>query len=130
VAGGLGDTKARGLFVPAVNLDYFFYFTPRWGIGFMAGYELDHYMIVDNQLERDNALNLTLDGLFRITPHWGVFAGGGVEIEPHDHLGVFRIGTEYTIDLRKNWMILPRLYFDFKENYDTWSFTLSAGKKF
>ena len=130
VAGGLADTEARGLFVPFVVLDYFFQISPRWEIGFMADYELDHYMIVDKQIEREKALLLTLVGMFKITGHWGIFAGGGIEIEPHEHLSILRLGAEYSIDLRKNWVIIPRLYFDFKESYDTWSFAVSFGKRF
>ncbi|MEN8157143.1 MAG: hypothetical protein ABFS10_09335 [Bacteroidota bacterium] len=130
VAGGLGDTEARGLFVPQIGLDYFYHIHGRWGGGLMADYELDHYMIVEQQIEREHALLLILAGEFKITEHWAVFAGGGVEIEPHDHLGVVRLGAEYSIVLKKNWVLLPMLYFDFKENYDTWSFAVSIGKRF
>ncbi|MCK5067380.1 MAG: hypothetical protein KAR16_08080 [Bacteroidales bacterium] len=130
LAGNLGDTDARGLFVPSVRLDYFIHLLPRWEIGFMGNYELDHYMIVDQQIERDHALGLTLVGMFNITDHLGVFAGGGIEIETHQHLGVFRLGTEYSINMRRNWVLVPKLYFDFKQNYDTWSFAVTIAKKF
>jgi hypothetical protein len=130
VAGDLGDTDARGLFVPSLRLDYFFHMLPRWEIGFMGNYELDHYMIVDQQIERDHALGLTLVGMFNITDHLGVFAGGGIEIESHQNLGVFRLGTEYSLDLGKSWALVPKLYFDFKNNYDTWSFGVTIEKKF
>ena len=129
VAGNLGDTDARGLFVPSVRLDYFFHLFPRWAVGFMGNYELDHYMIVDQQIERDHALGLSLVGMFNITDHLGVYAGGGVEMEAHQNLGVFKLGMEYTIDLRKNWALVPKLYFDFKQNYDTWSFAVTIAKK-
>ncbi len=130
VAGGVAGTEASGLFVPSLGLDYYFKIHKRWAIGLMANYELDHYYVLDGQVERDNALLLNLVGMFDITEHWGVFIGGGIEIEPHDHLGVFRLGTLYTIDLKKNWALIPKFHFDFKENYDTWSLQLSVGKKF
>jgi hypothetical protein len=131
VAGDINQTQqARGLFTPTVSLDYFLNLHKRWEIGLMASYELNHYMIIDSQIERENAIQVALVGMFKISPHWGVFTGGGIEIEPHDHLAIFRLGGQYTIDLKNNWAVMPRLYFDFKENYDTWSFQVSVGKKF
>ena len=130
LAGELGDTDARGLFVPSLRLDYFFHLYPRWAIGFMANYELDHYMIIQEQIERDHALGLTLVGMFDITRHLGLFTGAGVEIEPHRHLGVFRLGTEYSIELGRSWTLVPRVYFDLKKNYNTWSFALTLSKEF
>ena len=130
LAGQLGETDARGLFVPSLRLDYLFHLHPRWALGFMANYELDHYMIVDEQIERENALGLSLVGLFQITNHLAVYTGGGVEMEIHQNLGVFRLGMEYTIDLKKNWALVPKLYWDWKSNYNTWSFALNFARKF
>jgi hypothetical protein len=130
LAGELGETDARGLFVPSLRLDYFYHLYPRWAVGFMANYELGHYMIIQEQIERDHALGLTLVGMFDITRHLGVFAGAGVEIEPHRHLGVFRLGTEYSIDLGKSWTLVPRLYLDAKKYHNTWSIAVSLSKEF
>ena len=33
---------------------------------------------------------------------------------PQKNQGVFRLGTEYTIDLKKSWALVPKLYFDFR----------------
>lgn len=130
VAGGLGDTQARGLFVPSVGLDYFFHLGKHWELGFMADYELDHYMIVDKQIEREHAFLLVLTGMYKFGKYWGAFAGGGVELEPHHHLAVLRLGMEYDIHLRGDWAIVPKIYFDFKENYNTWSFQVSLARHF
>jgi len=130
LAGELEDTDARGLFIPAVRLDYFFRMLPRWEIGFMGNYEIDHYMIVDEQIEIDHAVVLALVGMFKITDHWGVFTGGGAEILPQLTRGIFRLGTEYTIDLKKNFALVPKLFLDFRGNYLTWSAALTIAKKF
>jgi len=130
LAGELEDTDARGLFIPSVRLDYFFHISPRWEIGFMGNYEIDHYMIVDEQIEVDHAIVLTLVGMFKITDHWGVFTGGGAEISPQLTRGVFRLGTEYTIDLKKNFALVPKLFLDFRGSYLTWSAALTIAKKF
>ena len=129
IAGNLGDTDARGLFVPTVGIDYFFHINPRWGIGFLGAYELDHYMIIDQQIERDNAILLTLVGMFSATKHLDLFVGGGIEVEQHDDLAVFRFGVQYSIDVGKHWALVPKLHFDYKENYDTWSFAVSFARR-
>ena len=130
LAGELWETDARGLFVPSLRLDYLLHLYPRWSLGFMANYELDHYMIVDEQIERENALGLHLVAMFKITEHLAVYSGGGVEMEVHRNLGVFRLGTEYSIDLKKNWALIPKLYWDFKQNYNTWSLAFCLSKSF
>ena len=130
LAGELEDTDARGLFIPTVRLDYFFRMLPRWEIGFMGNYEIDHYMIVDEQIEIDHAVVLALVGMFKITDHWGAFTGGGAEISPQLTRGVFRLGTEYTIDLKKNFALVPKLFLDFRGSYLTWSAALTVAKKF
>ena len=130
LATNIGNAEARGLFAPTVGLDYFYRFHSTWEIGVRTNLELDHYVIVDNQLERENALMFTLLGKYNITNYWSVFAGGGIELEQHDNLAVLRAGLQYAILLKKNWVITPRFYLDFKENFDTWSFTVSFGKSF
>jgi len=126
----LEDYDARGLFTPTLGLDYFHRFTRRWGAGFMGNYELDHYVVTDDRIERENALLLTFVGLFSATKYLDLFLGGGIELEQHDNLGIFRFGAQYTIGVGEHWAIVPKLHFDFKENYDTWSFVLSFARKF
>ena len=130
LATNIGTSEAQGLFAPTVGLNYFYRFHPKWEIGVMTNLELDHYVVVDKQLERENALMFTLLGKYNITNYWSVFAGGGIELEQHDNLAVLRAGLQYAILLKKDWVITPRFYLDFKESFDTWSFTISFGKSF
>jgi hypothetical protein len=126
----LEDTDARGLWAPMVGLDYFYRFSRRWGGGFLGAVELDHYRVTDDQVERENAINLTLVGMYTPARYLDLFLGGGVEIEQHDNLAVLRLGTQYSMHLGQNWAIVPKLYFDFKENYNTWTFVVSLARKF
>ncbi len=130
LAGQLGTTQASGIFVPSLNMDYFVHLNPKWELGLMGGYELIHYMIIDSQLERDKALHLALVGKYNFTPHLGAFLGGGMEFEKHDNRILFRLGAEYSIDLKGKWELLPRLYLDLKENYNTWSLTFTLARQF
>ena len=126
----LGRTDARGLWAPMVGLDYFYRVSRRWGAGFLGAIELDHYVVTDGEVERENALNLTLVGLFSPARYLDVFLGGGVELEQHDNLAVLRLGTQYSILVGQHWALLPKLYFDFKGNYNTWTFSVSFARRF
>lgn len=125
----LGTSDANGLFAPTLGLDYFYHFHPRWGLGFLSALELDHYVVTDDQVERENALMFSLVGIFSATKYLDFFVGGGVEVEQHDNLAVFRLGTQYAIDVGKHWALVPKLHFDFKENYNTWSLALSFARR-
>jgi len=125
----LEDTDARGVFTPTVGIDYFYNFHPRWGAGFMSALELNHYVVTDDQVERENAMIFTVVGLFSATNYLDFFVGGGIEVEQHDDLAVLRLGTQYSIDVGKHWALVPKLCFDFKENYNTWSLALSFARR-
>ena len=124
-----GTSDARGVFTKTVGIDYFYHFHPRWGAGFMGAYEIDHYVVTDDQVEVENAVILTLVGMYSATRHLDFFLGGGIVVEQNDNLAVLRLGTQYSIDVGKHWALVPKLHFDFKENYNTWSFAVSFARK-
>lgn len=126
----LGETDARGLYAPVVGLDYFYRVNRKWGAGFMGALELDHYVVTADEVERENALIFTLLGMFAATKHLDFFLGGGIEVEQHDNRAVLRLGTQYSIDVGQHWALLPKIHFDFKENYNTWSLTVGFARKF
>ena len=129
-AAELGEVEANGFFVPSIGIDYFYRIAPRWEIGTMMDVELDHYLVVDKDLERENAFIAAVVGLYKLNPHLSLFAGGGIEIEHHGNLAVLRIGVDSPIQLGRAWVFAPTLIFDFKEGYDTWSLAISIGKEF
>jgi hypothetical protein len=124
-----GTSDARGVFTKTVGIDYFYHFHPRWGAGFMGAYEIDHYVVTDDQVEVENAVILTLVGMYSATRHLDFFLGGGIVVEQNDNLAVLRLGTQYSIDVGKHWALVPKLHFDFKENYNTWSFAVSFARR-
>ena len=129
-AGNLEATEEEGILVPSVGLDYFYRLAPRWEVGAMMDVELDHYLVVSQDLERENAFIAAIVGLYKVTPRFSLFAGGGIELEAHHNLAVFRVGVDSPIPLGRNWILAPTLIFDFKEGYDTWSLAFSIGKEF
>lgn len=129
-AGELNGSDARGLFIPSVGADYFFQFNERWALGLALDYELDHYLIIDRQLEREHALILALLASYRITGGLRILAGGGMEFEAHEHLGVIRAGLEYEIHLGGSWGLVPRLFADLKQHYSSFTFGVGIVKMF
>lgn len=129
-AGSVDDTEATGFLVPTIGLDYMYKISPKWEVGTMMDLELDQYLIIDQELERENAVIITAIGLYRLLPHLSIFAGGGIEIEHHKNLAIFRAGIDSPFHLGKGWFLVPSFIVDFKEGYDTWSFKVSFGKEF
>lgn len=120
------------VFVPTIGLDFFYYINHKWNVSFVADLELSDYIVDFNRedLKREKALILALHAGYEVAPHWGVMVGGGIEIESHKNLAVLRIGTEYEIPLGNDWDISPAIFFDFKEDFNTYSLAIGIGKKF
>lgn len=129
-AGELRSTEADGFFVPTLGLDYFRRVHPKWEIGLMLDLELDSYLIIDKDLERENAFIMALAGVYKLTPNFQLVGGAGMEWEENENLVIMRLGAERPFNLGNEWKLGPALFFDFKEGYDTWSLSLSIGKEF
>ena len=122
--------EADGIFIPSIGVDYFYRLSPRWEIGTMIDMELGEYLVFEKELDRKNALVISLIASYRLTPHINLFAGGGIELERTHNLGIIRLGGEYAFKFKKGWMLAPGFFYDFKEGYDTWSLALAVGKEF
>tara|TARA_R110002050_G_scaffold195593_1_gene330459 strand:+ start:68171 stop:68698 length:528 start_codon:yes stop_codon:yes gene_type:complete len=126
----IGGTEAKGVFVPSIGFDYFYRIAPKWEIGTMIDLELSDYLILEKDLEREKALVVAVLGAYKLTKHINVFAGGGIELENHHNLAVFRFGTEYIHYFNNGWILGPAFFYDIKEGYDTWSLAVAFGKEF
>jgi hypothetical protein len=129
-ADGLEASEAGGFFVPSIGLDYFYILSHKWEFGIMVDVELDHYLIIDKELERENAIITALVSSYKPNPNWNLIGGLGMEFERNENLVVLRLGVERPIKLGNNWILGPSFLFDFKEEYDTWSLALAIGKEF
>jgi hypothetical protein len=120
------------IWVPTLGIAYTYYFNHKWGAGLTVNMETDSYLIEFNkaELHRENVFIIAALAKYEIVPNWGVFLGPGIEIEEHHNFGVIRIGTEYAIPLKKNWMLSPILTFDHKTEYTSWEIAVGIGKKF
>ena len=125
-----GSEEEDGAFVPSIGLDYFYRLSSKWEIGIMTDLELGEYVIIQKELDRENAFLAAAIVSYSLTKGLNIFAGGGIELEKHHNLGVIRLGTEYAFKSKKGWVLAPGLFFDFKEGTDTWSLSIAFGKEF
>ena len=125
-----GNSEAENLFT--LGLDFFYHVADRWKIGAVFDLELAEYEVdfKGDRLPREKAIVTALIAGYEILPRWVVIAGPGIEFERNKNLFVIRIGTEYAIELGKNWELFPALNYDFKEEYNTFSVGIGVGKRF
>ena len=121
------DNK-EGILVPTIGLEYVRSINDVWAIGGLVELELDHYIILDEDLERHNALIIAVFAMYKILPQWFISAGGGIELEDHKNLGVIRLGTGYEFHLGDGWDIAPVFAFYHKIEFNSFSLALSIGK--
>jgi len=126
----LNASEAGGLWVPSIGIDYMRRISEKWGVGIMLDYELDHYLIVEKELERENVFIAVAGIAFEPIPHLLLFTGAGIELEHNENLFVYRLGAEYGVHLNHRWLIAPAFFFDWKEGYDTYALSLGLGYNF
>ena len=120
------------VFVPTIGVDFFYHIKHKWSLGLIADIELGDYIVNFGRenLNRENALILTLMTGYEIKPHWEILLGGGIEIERHKNLAVLKAGTEYEFPMANNWNIAPSFFYDFKEEFITWALAIGVSKRF
>lgn len=127
----MDNLNHKGHFVPGIGIDYLYRIKNEWEIGVMADYELGSYIIPHKEnLHRENAFVFVGVITYTILPNWNAFIGGGIEIDKHHQMGVFRLGTEVNIDIGNDWSIPIGYFYDIKEGYDTSSISIGFGKAF
>jgi hypothetical protein len=126
----LGATSREGFFVPTIGLDYFYKLNQRWELGFVLDWELDHYLIFDQELERNRAVLIGLMGSYKLTKKLSFQLGAGLEFESNENLAVVRTGMEYLFPIGKGWVLGPAFFYNFKQDFSTWSLSAAIGKEF
>ncbi|GGF33272.1 hypothetical protein GCM10011339_21860 [Echinicola rosea] len=127
----LDDKESEGgFFVPAIGFDYFRKVHDRWEIGVMWDWELEHYIVREENLERERSMLFALIANYELMEHWAVFGGGGIELEKHENLPIFRIGTEYSVDIGQQWELIPTFALDIKKGFNTYNLAVGFCKRF
>ena len=127
-AAALANTETGSLFIPTIGFDYGRRLGGRWEVGIMLDYELAHYQIVEEELEREGAFIVVPGAAFRLVNEFYLIGGIGVELERNKNLAIARGGLEYVMRFDHKWAVAPALIVDWKENYIT--IGLSLGVEF
>lgn len=119
-----------GFFVPTIGFDYVREVSERWMLGLMVDVELGQYLVLEKNLERENATLFVFTGKYEFLEHWGLIGGGGLEVDSHNSLAIFRFGLERHFELENGWEIGIPFVLDYKRGYDTWALSVALAKKF
>lgn len=122
------DEGSKGFFVPSIGLDYAREIGERWELLLMLDWELSHYVIVKDELEREKAFISIIGAAYRPFSELYIFAGAGMEFEKNENLFVTRLGAEYMYGLNERWFLAPAFFFDFKKDFPT--YTIAVGLKY
>jgi len=130
----VGEAINDGTFVPTIGIEYQYAFEERWAFGGVVEVEMDSYLVLDRELEREHAILVVPEAYFDMVGNerlaWSLIAGIGIEFETHENLPIVRLGTALEIETGKRWDLTPGLRFDWKDEYGTIVIELSLGKRF
>lgn len=130
------NEESTGKWVPTIGVDYIRSISKKFLIGAIVDMEFDNYIIELNnekEEERLNVLVATVIGVYKITDHFGVFIGPGIETEfskSGKNFFVVKAGLEYEIEITNHWEITPSITYDWKNDYNSFSYGFSIGKWF
>ena len=128
---GADDVESdKGVWVFTGGIVYHYRFKDPWSVGAVVEVEFGEYLIVDIDLNRENAVILAGLLYLEAYPRWSVYLGGGVEVEKHENQAIMRLGTEYEFIVGDGWVITPTIFVDVKEEFNSYAFAVAFGKCF
>lgn len=130
---GIRDGKSEWITFPSFTFDYNFIFSPKWRIGLHNDLIFEDFIVEtnDKELERSEPISSVLVGGFKPGKHFTFESGLGYEFSEKENLFLTRIGTEYSLELPKDWELVVNLVYDVKwDSYDSFSFGIGISKSF
>ncbi|MCK4774311.1 MAG: hypothetical protein KAT30_05980, partial [Candidatus Krumholzibacteria bacterium] len=67
----------QGVWVFTLGIDYVYRFQEKWSVGVAADIEFGEYLVVDKELNRENAMVLCGLAIYEVLPRWAIYAGPG-----------------------------------------------------
>lgn len=128
--------QSTGKWAPTIGLDYFYSLNHKWDVGFIGDMEFDNYVIRledESEEERLNVIIASVVAKYKFNHHLGVFLGPGVELEFSEstkNFFVVKFGAEYEIEIADGWEIAPSIMYDWKQQYQSFAYGFSIGKRF
>ena len=132
----LNGNDKEFLFVPTYGLEYARFIKPWLGLGIHNEFELQNYVIVDDEGEELSRSYIYVGSfLVYILPikHLAIMLGPGQELSTEHRFSMFKIGFEYALYRGdgNGWYIAPEASMDWVSyGYQTITFGLAVGKGF
>ncbi|WP_136479887.1 hypothetical protein [Cognatitamlana onchidii] len=126
----LESESKDGFFVPAIGFDYGREISERWELLLMLDVELGKYLIRSKELNRENAFMVLGGASYELLKSIRVLGGLGVEFEKNENLFVTRLGGEFIHELNGPWGLMAGTYWDYKQEYSTYSLVVGLGYRF
>ncbi|GGZ77584.1 hypothetical protein GCM10007028_13570 [Algibacter mikhailovii] len=124
-------SEASGdVFVPAIGFDYSREISERWELILMLDFELGKYLVLSKELNRENAFMVLGGASYELFSFFKVMAGLGIELEKNENLFVTRLGGEFIHELNGPWGLMAGAYWDYKQEYATYSLVVGVGYRF
>jgi hypothetical protein len=138
VKDGIKDGKTQWVSFPSYALDYNFVFSPKWKIGLHNDVIFEDFIIEKKSgnaktevLERSEPFTTVLVGGFKPAKHFTFEVGMGYEFAKEEDLFLTRLGTEYAVELPKEWELVINVIYDLKWNaYDSFTIGIGLSKAF
>ena len=128
------DGEKKWLALPNFGLDYNYYFTEKWSIGFHNDIVIENFKVEDENdeiIERTRPIASLLMGGYKPGKHFTFEAGLGGEFAKEENLFVTRIGVEYGVELPKEWEFIANFVYDNKwGTYDSFGLSVGVAKSF
>jgi hypothetical protein len=138
VKDGIKNGKADWINFPSFAIDYNFVFSPKWRVGLHNDVILEDFFIettdtdgAKKEIERSEPIASVLVGGYKPGKHFTFEAGLGYEFSKAENFFLTRIGSEYSLELPKEWELIVNLVYDMKWNaYDSFTFGIGISKSF
>lgn len=132
--------EVKTLIVPTIGLDYEYWFSHKFAIGFSNDIELINYVIENHngeELEREYAYIGALMVMYEFAHLWAIGLGPGIEVEKNENFFVIKaaIEKEFPIAGEGGWDVTPMLSYEMKQSggygmYDAFTLGIGIGKRF
>jgi len=126
------EGQSLGIIVPSWGFDIDYFFHPKWSAALQGDIKIASFEVEEENIVLNRSFPVCLVPVihYHALRHWSFYTGLGYEIESHENLYLWRLGTEYSFEINENFEIALNLIFENKQEvYDTWTFGIAFNKK-
>jgi len=128
------ESKNR-LSLPSFTLYYNYFFNERWSVGLHTDLVTEQFVAQSlgggEAVERERPIAPAVMLGYKPGEHFTFLAGGGVDIDGEETLGLIRIDAEYGLEIINEWEFVVALGYDIRiDAFDSFQLGVGVAKKF